>query len=43
MRIDKQHKKENNYNEPAHIKEQKKAEQEEEAKKRAEKLKEKAK
>lgn len=43
MRIDKQHKKENNYNEPAHIKEEKKAQQEAEDKKRAEKLKEKTK
>ena len=43
MRIDKQHKKENNYNESAHIQEDKKAKQDAEDKKRAEKLKEKPK
>jgi hypothetical protein len=43
MRIDKQHKKENNYNEPAHIQEDKKAKQEAEERKRVEKLKEKPK
>lgn len=43
MRIDKKHKKENNYNEPAHLKDEKKQKQEENFKKRLEKVEEKTK
>lgn len=43
MRIDKKQKHENNYNEPAHVKDEKKARREEKEKKRLSKLEEKTK